>query len=224
MSRIIHLLLVLGVPVLLTAVNVRGLATQPYLGAAFARRGFPSAAGMTDAERLALATISTRFIVSSAEPDTLLSLRQAGRTLYTVEEVGHLLDVRRVVGSLTGLAVAAAVVTALGAASWYLGGDVARLGLGLQRGGWLTLAIVGLLGAGIVIAWPVMFTLFHELLFPPGTWQFPVDSGLIRLFPERFWSDAAAAWLGLTIAECVALIAAGRWLERHPRPCRQAVS
>jgi uncharacterized membrane protein len=42
------------------------------------------------------------------------------------------------------------------------------------------------------------FLAFHELFFEPGTYLFPADSDLIRLFPEPFWFDAALA-AGLAI-------------------------
>lgn len=35
------------------------------------------------------------------------------------------------------------------------------------------------------------FVLFHNLFFPQGNWQFPVDSTLIRLFPEMFFFNLA---------------------------------
>jgi uncharacterized membrane protein len=49
-------------------------------------------------------------------------------------------------------------------------------------------AAVGLLDFEAFFAW------FHGLFFAPGTWTFPYDSLLIRLFPERFWVTAAVAW------------------------------
>ena len=41
----------------------------------------------------------------------------------------------------------------------------------------------------ILIAWPIFFTQFHQLLFPPETWTFAYSDSLIRLFPEQFWFD-----------------------------------
>lgn len=33
------------------------------------------------------------------------------------------------------------------------------------------------------------FLLFHEVFFPQGNWQFPLESALIRLFPRGFFFD-----------------------------------
>ena len=73
-----------------------------------------------------------------------------------------------------------------------------------------------LVGAGIAAMWAVAFTAFRGVFFRPGTWQFPVDSALIRLFPEPFWQQAAAALLGLTLIEGLALLGIGRRLARTP--------
>jgi uncharacterized membrane protein len=54
------------------------------------------------------------------------------------------------------------------------------------------------------------------VLFPPGTWEFPEDSGLIRLFPEVFWQHAAIAIVTLTVAEALLLAWLGRLRWRRP--------
>ena len=48
------------------------------------------------------------------------------------------------------------------------------------------------------------FSAFHGLFFAEGTWTFPSDSVLIRLFPESFWTMAGVTWAAL-----VGLIARG---------------
>ena len=68
------------------------------------------------------------------------------------------------------------------------------------------------MGLGIALAWPFLFTTFHTLFFPAGTWQFPVDSGLIRLFPGPFWYDTALALAALSAAEGLLAVWAGRRL------------
>ena len=63
--------------------------------------------------------------------------------------------------------------------------------------GWRTLFYAGLatvialaaIALAILIAWPIFFTQFHQLLFPPETWTFAYSDSLIRLFPEQFWFD-----------------------------------
>jgi integral membrane protein (TIGR01906 family) len=61
---------------------------------------------------------------------------------------------------------------------------------GLRRGGWLTLALVVVLGAFAAISFWQFFTVFHELFFSGGSWLFLYSDTLIRLFPLPFWQDA----------------------------------
>ena len=83
---------------------------------------------------------------------------------------------------------------AIAFAAWggrLLRADPDRLGrlliAGAGHGGVATVAI----GVFAVVAWESAFTLFHELLFPPGSWSFPPTSTMIRFYPPEFWFDAA---------------------------------
>lgn len=217
MTRAVGWLVTLAVPVVLVAVNVRLLASEAFLRWEYARPGFPAAEGFTGAERLAVAVPSTRFILNADDPATLAALRHGGRPLYTPGEIAHLVDVRRVVAGLTWLAILGLVAVgalAFGAGRGRRWGDLA---LPLARGGWLAIGLVAGVGLGVGVAWPWFFTTFHEVFFAPGTWEFPVDSGLIRLFPGRFWYDTAVILAGLTAAEAAGVIAAARTLVRRAR-------
>jgi hypothetical protein len=205
----------LAVPLVLVAVNIRMLASEAYLVWEYGRAGFPAAPGFGDAERLAVAVPSTRFIVTGMDRDVLDGLRHGGAPLYAREEVDHLVDVRVFVRRLTWLGVlgGAAILGAFLATAVAPGAGGCRRRAwrrALGRGGALTVGLVLVVGAGIAAAWPVVFTGFHELFFPAGTWQFPVDSGLIRLFPGQFWYDVAVVFSSLTLLEGVVVALIGR--------------
>ena len=54
-------------------------------------------------------------------------------------------------------------------------------------------AAIGTLVVGIagVLAFGPAFELFHQLLFPAGSYIFdPATDRLVQLFPERFWIDS----------------------------------
>jgi len=115
------------------------------------------------------------------------------------DELSHLRDVRGVFGLALWLTAASAALAAVLAA---FGGvkDRRHLAFGaatraLILGG--TAAAV-LLATG-ALAFEPLFGAFHALFFREGTWTFPMDSWLIRTFPERFWAIAAAGWAGMTI-------------------------
>lgn len=130
-----------------------------------------------------------------------------GRDVLDADERSHMHDVSRLVRILVILEL-----VALGFAAWggaLLQPETRRLGRMLMYGaggvGVATLAV----GAFAVVAWDAAFTLFHELLFPPGTWTFPADSNLIRLYPPGFWFDAAMVAGALVLALAAALSYAG---------------
>jgi len=207
----------LAVPLVLIPFNVRLLATAGFLGWEYGRPHFPPAPGFTDAERLALAVPSTRFILRDADPTELARLTHAGRPLYAPEEIAHLVDVQRFVARLTWLGILAAAAQLLAAADAWRRRGWAGFASALARGGWWTIGAVVAIGGGMAAAWPWVFTRFHMLFFAPGTWQFPVESGLIRLFPGQFWYDTAVVLAGLTAVEALALIALGHRTRRaHP--------
>ncbi|MBA4384467.1 MAG: hypothetical protein C0410_07000, partial [Anaerolinea sp.] len=60
----------------------------------------------------------------------------------------------------------------------------------VSLGGWLTLGMIGLILVGTVINFDALFTGFHTLFFTGSTWLFYTNDTLIRLFPEKLWSDA----------------------------------
>ena len=45
----------------------------------------------------------------------------------------------------------------------------------------------------ILISFQSGFTAFHNIFFPQGNWQFPIDSMLITLFPEEFFIRISTA-------------------------------
>jgi integral membrane protein (TIGR01906 family) len=126
-------------------------------------------------------------------------------------ERSHMRDVSGLVRLLAGIAVLAAIVTAVTAV--WLRREPRRQGrIMLLTAGGIGLAAV-VLAAVFAVAFDAAFTAFHELFFPPGTWQFTPGSNLITLFPEGFWFDAAlAAGVSIVVAALlVSVVGAWRW-------------
>ena len=72
------------------------------------------------------------------------------------------------------------------------------------------------IGIAFALAFDTAFTLFHELLFPAGSWTFdPATDRLVQLFPYQFWTETSVA-----IAVVGLLLATGTWLvaRRLARP------
>ncbi len=88
--------------------------------------------------------------------------------------------------------------------------------IAITWGGLVTAILVALLGVLAVAAWRVWFVTFHQIFFVPGTWMFSYSDTLIRLFPEKFWFDAALTISGLSLLAGVLLALLGwRWQVRQ---------
>lgn len=236
-ERALGAIVVLAVPVVLVALNVRLLTTDASVRWGLGRVAVPPS--MAAADRDARGVAVAAYVAGRADEDAAFrALARSGQSRAELErqgiiaafpapianelhrvsdEVAHLRDVRAVIrwlmrAALLGLAalgLAAALAVRRRAAG-------RRLRTSLGRGGLLALALVGLAGAGVAVGWERTFVLFHRVLFPQGNWAFPADSLLIQLFPDRFWFEAAVALVGLTLVEAAALALWGRGGRRAP--------
>lgn len=237
LERALGALVVLAVPVVLVALNVRLMTTEASVRRGLGRVAVPPS--MTAADRDARGVAVADYVAGrGSEDEAFRSLTEHGQSrgelqnrvwvsaapalfereaLRVFDEVAHLEDVRVVVGGLLRAAVLGLAVVGLAGALALRRPTLSRmLRTSLGRGGVLTLALVALVGLGVATGWERTFVLFHELLFPQGNWAFPADSLLIQLFPDRFWFEAAVALVGLTCVEAAALAWWGRG-GRAPR-------
>jgi integral membrane protein (TIGR01906 family) len=85
------------------------------------------------------------------------------------------------------------------------------------RGGALGLIIVFVfVGGAAVLAFDVLFEVFHRLFFAGGSYTFdPATERLVQLFPFQFWQETAMAVgiVSIIVASIVAVVAHRR-LER----------
>lgn len=102
----------------------------------------------------------------------------------------------------------------------------ARVARNLVAGGIAALALTALLVLAALF-FPQAFILFHEVFFPQGNWQFPMESALIRLFPRGFFFDffklgiARTALLGL-LCLVMGLVVKKATAQPVPRDARSA--
>lgn len=133
-----------------------------------------------------------------------------GEPVLDTEERSHMADVSRLVRILVILDAVAIAFAAWGGR--LLRTDPARLGRLLIAGAGTAGVATVLMGVFAIAAWDSAFTLFHELLFPPGTWSFPPDSTMILLYPPEFWFEAAMIAAVLILATS-ATLSFGGWLR-----------
>ena len=192
---IVRWLVILAMPFFLGLGMIRAIIAWDYPAFEYPRIAADQF-GFTAEERLELAQ-GTLVYLQRPEPAAeviglLEGLRLPGtdRPLYNVREIGHMIDVKKVadgVNQQTGGPTDRALV----------GLAVLLVPRATRHYGWRTLFYAGLatvialaaIALAILIAWPIFFTQFHQLLFPPETWTFAYSDSLIRLFPEQFWFD-----------------------------------
>jgi integral membrane protein (TIGR01906 family) len=170
-------------------------------------------AGMSEKTTIALADKTRQWVTGdlyAKEADR----RPAALSRYTTDELSHLDDVRAVMAwAQTATGVAAAIL-----ATWMVIGLILRRWGAIRRGvlwgGIVPVALVGVLAAAALTDFSATFAVFHSLFFTAGTWEFPADSLLIRVFPAGFWMSAGAVWGLLTVIGGIALVMASRTLPR----------
>ncbi len=202
-------------PILLVLFAVRLVMTPQFLQFEYQRPGFPEDFyGFSTEDRLHFGPVAVEFLLSSADISLLADLSfPEGGTLYNIRELGHMRDVKTVTQAAYGLGVVGAVVFISCSIYLYRSGRD-RLFAAIARGAWVTIGLIVAIVIGAVAAWDAFFTLFHNLFFASGTWQFAYSDTLIRLFPEQFWFDAAIVIGVIVLAGSVAALLSTHYL-RH---------
>jgi integral membrane protein (TIGR01906 family) len=204
------LLITLLVPVLLALGSVRLIMTEPYLQIEYNKPDFPvDEYGFSTQDRLDFGPYAIRYLLNSSGIEYLGDLKfPDGLPLYTDRELSHMVDVKVVFqAAMTGLLAALILFVFLTAINvgTYEGRTAIRRGL---FGGALLLFtnLVGLVLL-IVLNWQTFFTGFHSMFFSSGTWVFDYSDTLIRLYPVRFWQDAALTVGGMAAVGALIVMA-----------------
>lgn len=224
----LRLFFTLAAPLLMTAGSVRLIMTCEFLRFEYLRPDFPSDSyGFTAQDRLAYARYGIDYLLNGEGIDFLGDLRlprgKCWRPLPDAEDcpmyqpraLAHLADAKGIVKAVFWLAFLFGLA-AIGLAGLTYRSAGCRLAIrrGLTYGSVFTLAAVAATAMFAATAWDFFFDRFHELFFASGTWRFAFSDTLIRLFPERFWFDAAIAIGILNSAAAILMLL----LMRRKRP------
>ncbi|MCK4449205.1 MAG: TIGR01906 family membrane protein [Anaerolineae bacterium] len=203
---IARILIVLSVPVFLLLTNLYVFMSPTFLRYEYGKADFPPSPGFTDEERLMVADRAITYLRSDAGIEILGDLEGAEGPLFREKELVHMEDVKVVTRQtflahgLLGLLIAVSLVVLLG-----IRDTQARISTSLLQGSLLTIALLIALVALVYLNFDWFFTRFHLTFFEGDSWIFDFSDTLIRLFPTRFWFDAASLWGLLTLGEAVAL-------------------
>jgi integral membrane protein (TIGR01906 family) len=198
------------------AVLVVGISLYPLTHATFTRLLVQRYAnqqqiGLPESSVKSVAEQVRRFIDDAESPP--LPATVDGRPGFDAAAVSHLVDVRSVIaGARTVTGILAAIV-----AVWLATVIALRrfdyIPPALFFGAAMCVGIVVLGAVAGLLNFDALFTWFHGLFFAAGTWEFPADSLLIEVFPEPFWSTAAAVWAGLVLIGAGILAVAGGFVR-----------
>lgn len=216
-------LVVIAIPFFLTLGTLRILITwnsPSYPEFEYPRIG-PDPFGLSQEDRLELAQANLDYLrrPESAEKVIFfledLRLPEAGDPLFNEREIGHMLDVKNLVDTLKTLTWIVALIAVGGLIFLLVRPETRMEGYrALFHGGILTTVILLVILVLILLSWNLVFTQFHEILFPPDTWTFNYTDSLIRLFPEKFWFDFGLLWTGAIFLEGLVLALLGYFLLR----------
>jgi integral membrane protein (TIGR01906 family) len=215
--RWVQFVLVLSLPILLLAANLRVVTGHWFVRWEYRRAGFPpDPYGLSTAERIRLAEVCQDYLATHADISLLADLRlSSGEPAFNERELRHMADVQAVYLGLTVAGVVAALI-------WVGAGTVSALSRRAQaimpdallNGSLFSVGLLAAVALFMALSWGQFFTAFHRLFFEGDTWVFPRSDTLIRLFPNRFWIDIGVALVGLLVIEAVAIGIAGRMWRR----------
>ena len=222
---IARILLVLSIPVFLLLTNLYAFMSPAFLRYEYGKADFPPSPGFTEEQRLMVAKKAVTYLRSDAGIAILRDLEGEQGPLFREKELAHMVDVKVVTRraflthGLLGLIIAFSLGVLL-----ILRRTPTQISVSLLQGSLLTIALLIALMALVYLNFDWFFVRFHLTFFEGDSWIFNWSDTLIRLFPERFWFDAASLWGLLTLVEAVVLGVAALVCSRltHSRLARSS--
>lgn len=185
----------------------------------------PDIYGFTPEERLQLARDTLAYMQRTEPAEDVIYLLEELRLpgtdqpLYNDREIEHMLDVKHLTDALRAGAIIAGMIVVVGLGILLIPKVSRRFGWRtLMHSGLATMVVLAVIALSILIAWPIFFVQFHELLFPPDTWTFAYTDSLIRLFPEQFWFDVGVIISVGTLVLGALVTLIGYVMVRRSRP------
>ena len=198
---------------LVVAGVVLGALAMPWFARTLVRElDVAASSGLSPTAVENLAERARIFVTDRSAPS--LPSEFEGAPAFDANAVSHLEDVRDVL-----LAARAATGVLVGLLAIWLAFSLARKRLArvasaLIAGAVWCLAIPAVAALLAVSDFDTFFAGFHAVFFESGTWTFPADALLIRLFPERFWMGAGASWAAGIVLGAIVLGVAGLLVRR----------
>lgn len=206
------------IPLFLIMGSIRVLLNPFFLDYEYNLPNFPrDDFGFSTTDRLYWGKISLNYLTNNAGIVYLADLKfDDGTSFYNDRELSHMLDVKNLIQkALIVWYISIAVL--IGLFIWSRLKKWTNIFMrGVSRGSLLTFGVIAAVLVGVALNFDELFTQFHHLFFTGDTWLFYVNDSLIRLFPEKLWSDAFLFMGVFTLVGAVLLLLLGmRFLKRR---------
>lgn len=205
-SRLGGFLIALG-----TAIGIVAIVLPLFLNPIWVsfEQGRAQATAWTGFTETDLRTVTDAILVDlvAGPPDFDVAL--AGQAVLNERERGHMRDVRSVFMGFFAVAVIL-VVAAIAVVLARRGRRRAETWHSVRAGALGLIVGLVLVGGFAVIAFDILFELFHQLFFPGGSYTFdPSTERLVQLFPFQFWQETAmvVGAVSILVAAIVAVVA-----------------
>ncbi|HID63860.1 MAG TPA: TIGR01906 family membrane protein [Anaerolineae bacterium] len=209
---IARILLVLSIPIFLLLTNLYVFMSPTFLRYEYGKADFPPSPGFTNEQRLMVAEKAVTYLRSDTGIRTLRDLEGQQGPLFKEKELAHMVDVKVLTRraflthGLLGLVIAFSLGVLL-----VIRHTPTQISVSLLQGSLLTISLLIALMVLVYLNFDWFFVRFHLTFFEGDSWIFDWSDTLIRLFPERFWFDAASLWGLLTMVEAV-ILGVAAWL------------
>lgn len=203
--RIFSVLITIAVPLMLLMTSIRILLNPFFLDYEYNLPSFPADPfGFSKADRLHWGKLSLQYLTDNSAPESLVDLKfENGQSIYNERELSHMMDVKNLVQLMIKIMIPlAAFLIVTWILAWRIGW-LSQFWRSVSRGGWVTLGLIACILVGVVLNFDALFAGFHKIFFTGDTWLFYTDDTLIRLFPEKLWSDAFTFMGVFTLAGAV---------------------
>jgi integral membrane protein (TIGR01906 family) len=220
---IVRLLIAFAMPFFLLLTSAHLLIADWYPRYEYAKTDFPADPyGFTQAQRLDLALVSIHYMQRPEPADAVINMLKDQRLpgsdqpLFAASEISHMLDVKRVADALWRVQLIAGIIVVGGTALLLIRSNTRDSAYSaLFWGGVLTTGLLILLALFVLLSWYTFFVTLHDAFFAPGTWTFDWSNSLIRLYPDKFWSDAGTLITMSALVAGILVALAGYFLGRR---------
>ena len=216
----VALLFIIALPIALVTTTVRIAMNSPRLYEYAADHyDTPATTGIARSELLTASAELRDYFNSGSDEAIFVRVQRDGEpiSLFNRQETPHLQDVKTLFqmnGRVQEASVMFILAYVVGVFIWAREGSLRTLARQVLLSVFVSLAIVGALGAVAVAGFDALWTQFHVVAFSNDFWLLdPATDRLIQMFPEAFWEDASLVIGAIILAQFGVLAAvAGAYL------------